>query len=117
MVITRIQLDENGCIRYAEADGHAGGALKGANVACAGVTVLMRTAARLLEGDDEIRLNGEAPHPGSLFFRVDRYPEGKTDRLRGITQFLCLGLRDLQEDFPGEIEVRIEKGKEYTDGT
>ena len=117
MVTIRVQLDENECIRYAEAEGHAGGAVKGSNVACAGVTVLIRTAARLLENEDNILLEGEAPHPGTLFFRVERYPVGKIERIIGITRFLCLGLKDIENDFPGEIDVRIEKGKEFTDGT
>ena len=112
MVSARIQVDENGCIRFAEAEGHAGDALKGGNIPCAGITLLFRTAARLLEGESSLHMEGAALYRGNLSFRIESYSMESMERIRGITDFLCLGLNDLQRDFPKEIDVRIEKSKE-----
>jgi uncharacterized protein YsxB (DUF464 family) len=112
VVVARIQLDENGCIRYVEANGHAGGALKGENLPCAGVTVLLRTAARLFEQEKGLHLEGSAPHRGNLSFRIAGYSKESMERVRGITDFLCLGLNDLKNDFPKDIDIRIETSKE-----
>ena len=112
MVSARIHVDENGCIRFAEAEGHAGGALKGENIPCAGITLLLRTAARLLEGEGGLHMEGSAPCRGNLSFRIESYSVESMERIRGITDFLCLGLNDLARDFPKEIDIRIEMSKE-----
>ncbi len=95
-------------IQSAVAEGHAGNAPGGSNLACAAVTVLLRTAYETVAGYDGVTVSGRAPAPGSLSFEVGRYPPGAVDRLKGVGDFLVAGLSGIQRDYPGLIELNIE---------
>jgi uncharacterized protein YsxB (DUF464 family) len=77
----------------------------GANIACAAATTLLRTAARVLSSSDEFAVQGSADAPGELCVRVSSRRKTGTERLRGITDFLLRGLRDLEAEFPREIAI------------
>jgi uncharacterized protein YsxB (DUF464 family) len=87
------------------AEGHAGTAARGANVTCAGVTALLRTAGRVCAAKG-ILAAGAAGEPGVMSLSVDRTADGEW--LRGVTDFLLQGVRDLQREFPGDIALRVE---------
>lgn len=109
MIKIRIRLDRNGCIALLSARGHAGGALKGSNVICAGATTLIRTIARFLEVEDGIDIRGNAAKPGILNLKIRNYSLDKSERIKGITDFLLFGLKDLEKEYPGEFTISIEK--------
>ena len=105
-----IALSPDGLLRRFEAVGHAGAAVRGHNVACAAVTTLLRTTGRLCveRGITLAGGAGGAGEPGEmrLILSAGAAPEGGW--LRGVTDFLLRGVKDLQEEFPKEIALRLE---------
>jgi uncharacterized protein YsxB (DUF464 family) len=104
----RLCFHPDGVIQSAIAEGHAGTDPGGSNVACAAVTVLLRTAYETVAGYDGVTVSGRAPAPGFLSFQVGRYPPGTVDRLKGVSDFLVVGLSGVQRDYPGLIDLNIE---------
>jgi len=92
----------------AVAEGHAGSVPRGANAACAAVTVLLRTAYETVASYDGVTVSGRAPAPGFLSFEVGRYPPGAVDRLKGVGDFLVVGLSGVEREYPGLIDLNIE---------
>ena len=107
MVKVALELDADGCLAGFTADGHAAGS-SGANVACAAVTVLLRTVARTVAGAG-LASGGGAEGPGAMRLAVGRAAGGRRDWLRGVTDTLLRGLADVAAEAPGEVEVRITK--------
>lgn len=105
MVTVALALDGAGCLAGFTADGHAAGAA-GANVACAAVTVLLRTAARTVAGAG-LAAGGGADAPGELRLDIARVDEARRGWLRGVTDSLVRGLADVAAEAPGEVELRI----------
>ncbi len=100
-----LELDPDGCLAGFTADGHAGGA-PGANLPCAAVTVLLRTAARTVAGAG-LAAGGGADRPGSMRLRVSRTAGEQRGWLRGVTDTLLRGLADAATEAAGEIDVRM----------
>ena len=100
-----LELDPEGCLAGFTADGHAGGAA-GTNLACAAVTVLLRTAARTAAGAG-LAAGGGADAPGTMRLTVGRVSGEQRGWLRGVTDTLLRGLADTAAEAAGEIEVRI----------
>lgn len=107
-VRVRLCFHPDGVIQSAIAEGHAGTAPGGSNVACAAVTVLLRTAYETAAGYDGVTVSGRAPASGFLSFEVGRYPPGAVDRLKGVGDFLVVGLSGIKREYPGLIELNIE---------
>jgi uncharacterized protein YsxB (DUF464 family) len=79
----------------------------GSNIACAAVTTLLRTAARLC-AERGIVEDGDASGPGEMRVVLSRRAEGVSSGwLGGVTEFLLKGLGDLQKEYPREIAMRI----------
>lgn len=95
----------DGVIRYARAEGHAGTASAGDNPACAAVTVLLRTAYETAASVAGVVAHGRATAPGSLSFEIGRYPPDAAQRLRGVSDFLSIGLSGVEREYPGMVEV------------
>ena len=104
MTVT-LALDAGGCLAGFTADGHAAGPA-GANVACAAVSVLLRTAARTTAAAG-LAAGGGADAPGAMRLQVGRASGGQRDWLRGVTDTLLRGLADAAAEAAGEIAVRI----------
>ena len=100
-----LELDPDGCLAGFAADGHAEGA-PGANLFCAAVTVLLRTAARTAAGAG-LAEGGGADTPGTMRLRVSRTAGEQRDWLRGVTDTLLRGITDTAAEAAGEIELRI----------
>jgi len=49
-----------------------------------------------------------------MLLQLNRVPEGIRDWLRGVTDFLLAGLRDIQEEYPQSLQIVI-RGKGTTD--
>jgi uncharacterized protein YsxB (DUF464 family) len=100
-----LALSPEGLLSRFVAEGHAGTTARGANIACAGVTTLLRTAGRLCAARG-ILAAGAAGEPGEMSLTVAPGADGEW--LRGVTDFLLQGVRDLQREFPREIALRVE---------
>ncbi len=112
MIRLLVWLRADGCLESFRAAGHSDLGGKGADTVCAAVTVLLRTAGRLLESDALLGAEGEAPEPGAMRLRLPEPPDDRRERVRGVTDFLVRGLRDLQAEFPDRVELSIrQKGR------
>jgi len=106
-------LDENGILRSCRAGGHAGAGKTGADIVCAAVSVLMRTAVRALSGAQGSGVKGitvryDAPEPGLLFLEADYTAEGK-DFLYAAGVFLIEGLASVAEEYPENCKLTIRR--------
>jgi uncharacterized protein YsxB (DUF464 family) len=109
MVKIAVVLDGEGCLSRMNLSGHAGYALSGADPACAAVTLMARTTARLIASRTGWTVEGDAPEPGNLSLAIKRRPGDTDEWLRGVTDTLMLALADIDEEFPGAITVSLEE--------
>lgn len=111
MIRAAVTVGPDGLLQRIEITGHAGHGVSGDDIVCAAVTTLVRSAARLLEGDGRFALSGEAPEPGALSFSVtvgkaaDSLPY-----LRGIGDMLILGLSDITREYPDRCSLHVGQG-------
>ena len=99
MIKIEAVLDTNGVLRTCSASGHSGAGPKGADIICAAVSVLMRTAVRVLSGRKGITIRYYAPEPGFLSVEADYTEEGK-DFLFAVGEFLVEGLASVAGEYP-----------------
>jgi len=92
-------LEPDGTLRACKAEGHAGAGKAGADIVCAAVSVLMRTALSALSGRKGITLRGGAPEKGQLWLEADYNAEGK-DFLFAAGVFLTEGLKSVAREYP-----------------
>jgi uncharacterized protein YsxB (DUF464 family) len=102
-----LRLQADGCLRSFSATGHAGAGPRGRDVACASVTVLLRTAARLLAAQPDLEVSGEAPAEGEMRLLLEPPPEKRKEWVRGVTATLVAGLADLDREFPGRLKLEV----------
>lgn len=79
--------------------------MKGENVACAAATILLRTTGRLCTQHGVAAAGGRGD-PGEMALEVaqDSADQGW---LRGVTDFLLRGMKDLKDEFPREIVLQV----------
>ena len=107
MIRLKISLYPSGCLERFVADGHAGAGNPSRDIVCAAVTVLLRTGAGLLSGRPELVKEGDAPGPGEMFLLLRQPPEERIEWIKGSTDFLICGLRDLKTEYPEKISLEI----------
>ena len=66
----------------------------------------------MIEGHTGIVSSGDAPQPGSLKLRLDRVDAESRDWLRGVTDFLVVGLKDIESDYPGDCSIVLKTQEE-----
>ncbi|MFO8064443.1 MAG: ribosomal-processing cysteine protease Prp [Spirochaetota bacterium] len=108
MIRVVLQHDGYGCLSRVRMEGHAGGGPVGDNPVCAAATVLARTAARLLDAASGIEVHGEADHEGMLEVVVTAYEPETLNYLKGASDYLLVGLRDLEREYPNHVAVLAE---------
>jgi uncharacterized protein YsxB (DUF464 family) len=92
-------LDDDGTLRACRASGHSGSGRPGSDIVCAAVSVLMRTAVRVLSERDGVTVRCDAPEPGFLFLEADCDAGGK-GFLHAVGVFLLEGLASVTEEYP-----------------
>lgn len=107
MVRLRLRLQADGCLRGFSASGHAGSGPRGRDPVCAAVTVLLRTTARLLSDQPDLRVSGQAPVEGEMRLALEPPPESRREWVRGVTATLVAGLTDLDREFPGRLKLEV----------
>ncbi len=106
-----VDLRADGTLAAVRASGHAGGEPAGTNIACAAATVLLRTAAGLLAVAGAAE--GAADRPGEMRFTVAPPRSGDGGGaawMRGVSDFLLQGLRDLQRERPEAVALTVHGG-------
>ena len=107
MVRVLLVVSPDGLLRSFDAEGHAGAAAAGSNIACAAITMLLRTAGRLCTAHG-IAQDGGCGEPGAMRLAVSTVTPAHREWLRGVTDFVVRGVSDLQSEFPREIALRME---------
>jgi hypothetical protein len=102
-----LRLRADGCLAGFAASGHAGAGPKGRDPVCAAVTVLLRTAARLLAERPELQAGGGSPAEGVMRLELQPPPAGSREWVLGVTDTLLTGLRDLDREFPGRLKLDV----------
>ncbi len=105
------------------ASGHAGFSKKGSDIACAAVTILLRTAMQVLCGDARIEFESSVPSRsapdseeiprGELAFSA-RVKEGLAldekscakMKIEFLAEYLSAGFESLRREFPKNVEYR-----------
>lgn len=109
MVEIAVGLDESRCLKQLSLSGHAGYGTVGSDPACAAITLMARSIARLVRGRTGWTVDGTAAAPGNLFLDIQSRPEDTDEWLAGVTDTLLLALADIEREFPGSISVSLEE--------
>jgi uncharacterized protein YsxB (DUF464 family) len=112
-----IQIGKEGCLKALEADGHSLRGKAGTDIVCASASAFLQTIARLYYVEEGVILEGSAEREGHMSLYCVTLPPEKVERMKGMTDFLLLGLNDLKSDFPENIDVIIERESEEQYGT
>ena len=107
MITIDIKQDERGCIRKCSVSGHSLLSTKGSDILCAAVTILLRTAGRLLHKEKGIGVKGGPETEGEFGFSLLWVSEPAVNRISGISDFLLRGLQDLEAEYPERIKLMI----------
>jgi uncharacterized protein YsxB (DUF464 family) len=102
VIVVTVDVDRDGMIKSATASGHAIGLEKGGNIVCAAATVLIRTAARLLEETPGVQVAGGPGKRGELSLFIEKVSEQSKSYVKAVGDYLLAGIRDLQYEFPDE---------------
>ena len=116
MIEIEAVLDQTGTLRACKAAGHAGAGSSGTDIVCAAVSVLMRSALRVLSGRKGITVWGDAPEPGLLWLEAD-YSAGGRDFLTAAGEFLLEGLKSVAKEFPDYCKLHIRTERRTENGT
>lgn len=109
MISVAVTLDSGGRLVRLVAEGHAGKGRRGEDLACAAFSLLARSAYEALAALPGFVLEGTAPREGSLSFAVKRADEARAERALGITDVLLAGISGLEREFPGAVELRLDR--------
>jgi uncharacterized protein YsxB (DUF464 family) len=99
LIEIEVVVDQAGLLRACTVLGHAGAGKAGADIVCAAVSVLTRTAIRTLSNRKGISLRAGAPERGRWWMEADYTAEGK-EFLSAAGLFLTEGLASVAGDFP-----------------
>ena len=113
MIRATVTVDGYGQLKEVTVTGHALGLKRGGNIVCSAVTILVRTAARLLEAEPGVHVSGGAAAPGELTFFVDGVNENKNLLVKTVGDFLVQGLEDLQLEFPDDCTLKVKQRRKH----
>ena len=116
--MTKVTYNMTGPVFSLKAEGHAGGAPRGQNIICAGVSSITMALLNILLNDDaedkaevntKYRINEEK---GLMMIRAKPALAAKFDRVKVKAYFkmAVIGLQALAQEYPEEITIEEEKG-------
>lgn len=101
----KIQLVKGRSFLGCKAEGHALFDKKGQDIVCAAATVLLRTAAQVLENRSGISFKGEEPVKGRLAFEAKAGEGSAGTELKFAADFLQKGFEGLAKEFPQNVQL------------
>jgi uncharacterized protein YsxB (DUF464 family) len=117
MITARAAIDRHSCLVDLDVNGHAGYGEKGYDIVCSAVTVLSRTAGRILISQFNKNCTFESAERGSFKLKLGKIDEGKREWTEGVTEFLLNGLSDLEKEYPACIKLEIISNEEMIHGS
>jgi len=105
MIKVSIVLSEEGAIGELVAEGHAGFALRGADIVCSAFTVLLRTFVRTIEASPGVAWTVKGDDPGLFHVTVKGVMPATVEHYRGWCEFFLRGLEDLAGDEPRRVQI------------
>ncbi len=106
MIRVSVVLSPEGVIGNLVAEGHAGFALKGADIVCSAFTVLLRTFARTVEASPGVTWKATDDVSGRFQMVISGVQPETAQQYRGWCEFLLRGLEDLTGDEPQRVQVK-----------
>jgi uncharacterized protein YsxB (DUF464 family) len=100
---------EQGLLRSCQISGHAGAGPKGGDIVCAAVSVLARTAFKVLSERKDLRILGGNPERGEFWLEVSSPGTETKDFLAGVGTFLEEGLLSVSKEYPDFCMVSVEE--------
>ena len=101
-------MDDAGLLRSCLIQGHAGAGPRGGDIVCAAVSVLARTALRVLSRREGITVRGEAPERGVIRMEIDYAGNGR-EFLSAAGSFLLEGLESVVGEYPDYCVMHVTK--------
>jgi uncharacterized protein YsxB (DUF464 family) len=115
MIVVTVVLDESGLLKSCDIRGHAGAGKRGADIVCAAVSVLARTALAVLADRDGIAVRGGPGVRGEFFLEAEALSGPGREFLAAGGAFLVEGLRSVAAEFPKNCTLNIQKPRESSD--
>ena len=100
---------EQGLLKSCFISGHAGAGPKGDDIVCAAVSVLARTAFKVLSEKSDIMIHGENPERGKFWMEIGARSTESEYFLAAVGIFLEEGLLSVSREFPNFCTVSIEE--------
>ena len=100
-------LNSDNIIKYVTAEGHAGKSPVGENIICAAVSVLIRSAYRTIVKNSKVEACITAKGEGNLYFRIIQYEDSQKEWLKGISDYLITGIKDIETESPDSVKIVI----------
>ena len=104
---------ERGFLKSCRVSGHAGAGPKGSDIVCAAVSVLARTAFKVLSERKGIVIQGRNPKRGEFWMEITALSEENLDFLHGVWAFLEEGFLSVSKEYPDFCIVSVEEKYQY----
>ena len=114
MLRVTLEVDAHGRLRGLHAAGHTRWARPGHDIVCAAATCLLRTAAAELSARSDLGCRSGV-RPGEISLTVGRVPSDLSAWLRGVTDILTRGLKDLELEYPRSLRLMQHVSDESAD--
>ena len=100
---------EKGEFASCKAIGHSGFAKEGSDIVCSAVTLMLRTTALFLEEkcsfDERLKIELLCQEKGNIEISVVRYGDASFECLVFLFDFLRLGLKSLEDEYPEFVKL------------
>ena len=103
---------EGGLFRACRITGHANAGKKGSDIVCAAVSVLARTAYKVLSAKKGIAVQGDSPERGEFWMEAACTASNDIESrefLAGVGAFLEEGLLSVSNEYPENCRLSIEE--------
>jgi len=107
MITAVAVVDASSCLIDLDVNGHAEFSHSGEDLVCSAVTVLVRTAGRVILSRFGENCAYASDGKGSFRLKVSKIPDGRREWMIGITEYLLNGLSDLEKDYPAFVKLEI----------
>jgi len=109
MITIKVVLDESGLLKSCDIRGHGGAGKQGSDIVCSAVSVLARTALKVLSVREGIAVQSSAPQRGEFSLETAAESREARDFLAAAGTFLIEGLHSVAGEYPKNCIITITK--------